>query len=63
MNCNKSNTKNNKNDCINFYVVFIYFLLISSFIFSIISLSLNLISLVKNKEDEDEIIINNVIIE
>lgn len=63
MNCNKSNTKNNKNDCINFYVVFIYFLLIASFIFSIISLSLNLISLVKNKEDEDEIIINNVIIE
>jgi len=62
MNCYKSNTTN-KNDCINFYVVIIYLLLLMSFIFSIISLSLNLVSLVKNKDEEDEIVINNVIIE
>jgi len=62
MSCYKSITTN-KNDCLNFYVVIIYFLLLMSFIFSIISLSLNLVSLVKNKDEEDEIVINNVIIE
>ena len=62
MSCYKSITTN-KNDCLNFYVVIIYFLLLMSFIFSIISLSLNLVSLVKNKNEEDEIVINNVIIE
>jgi len=62
MSCYKS-IITNKNDCLNFYVVIIYFLLLMSFIFSIISLSLNLVSLVKNKDEEDEIVINNVIIE
>jgi len=62
MNCYKSNTKNN-DECINFYVVLIYFLLITSFIFSIISLFLNIVSIMKNKDEEDEIVINNVIIE
>jgi hypothetical protein len=60
MNCFKIQTNNN---CINFYIVLLYFLLIMSFLFSILSLSLNIYSLYLHDIEEDEIVIDNIILE
>lgn len=63
MNCVQSKSSGVKNNCINFYVVLIYFFIVMSFIFSFISLFINLYIIFSSSKEEDEIIIENIVIE
>lgn len=57
-------TKNSeKSPCFNFSVVVIYFLLVLSLLLSVFSLCMSIYAVSKEKSNDDETMINNIVIE